>query len=60
MVRYVIFDKKCVQKKGLNKCFIRSTSKKKYANTFVSGNPNAYIVKKLTNKQFKDMNKKGK
>ena len=55
MVRYVIFDKKCVHKKGLNKCFFRSSKNKKDAKTYVSNDPSSYIIKKMSEKEYRKL-----
>jgi hypothetical protein len=54
---YMIFDKKCVQKKGLDKCFLRSTTNPRNAKVYVSNDPTAYIVKKVGKKDFLKLTK---
>lgn len=58
MVRYLIYDKDVVQKKGLDKGFLRSVPTKRDADVYVSNCPPCYIIKKVSNKQYKEMLKK--
>lgn len=52
-MKYIIYDKKCVQKKGLDKCILRTASTKHNAKVYTSNNPEAYIVKKISEKRYK-------
>jgi len=43
---YFVYDRKKVQKKGLDKGFLRQFHKKKHAKIFASNSPDDYIIKK--------------
>jgi len=44
----MIYDKEIALKRGLNQAFLRSVPSKRDANVYTSDNPNAYIVKKIS------------
>ena len=48
MSKYYIYDREIVMKKGLDKGFLRSVNTYEQALVYVSNNPNAYIIKKVS------------